>query len=152
MPLKDMLSVSHPKNFLRMPQTLPTTSVIIFPTDEKISPKPLNLSTTPFKRSDIPEIILERTPEIPFMSNALLRELRKSPIFAVISKRKPPRLLTPSEPRNWAIAFPTVPNIFLKISKTEKTPLNVLLSLSAVSLLIFNFSVKSLIFLVILSN
>ena len=140
----EMFSRIHPNTFVTAPHILPATLQMVPPTEENIFPKPLNPSTAIPRPFDIPETILESIPENPPESKLSFKDVKKSPIFAVMLSSESPTLEIPSDPANCAKALNIDDTIFLPISRIEKNPLKVLLILSIVSLLISICSVKLL--------
>ena len=140
----ETLSVIHMKTLTRLSQISPATSETTFPREDSMSPKPSKPFTALFITFEIPSTILERIPDKPSILNPSLIEVKKSPKDAVMVRIKSTRLAIPSEPSSLVIAPPIVRRTFFPKSTMENSPLNVRLSLSAVSSLIFILAVKFL--------
>ena len=141
---EETLRAIHTKVFDNVLHILETTLQMLSPTEENASPKPLILSNAAFITLEIPLTMLDNTPVMPSVLKLLFKDVKKSPIRADMSRRKLPRLPTPSDPTSFPMGLRIAVIIFLPISKIEKKPLNVLFILSIVSSLIDICSVNFL--------
>ena len=148
----ETFSEIHENAALKPFQMILITLRIPLPALDNTSPKPFKLPAAFFNMLEILVAISEMDLEIPSVLKPELRDVKKSPIDAVIESNKSARPVTPPPEKRPAIAFATTLTTFLNISKIENTPLKVRLSFSAVASLIFNFSVKLLMPAVILYN
>ena len=151
-PFSEIFSFNQANTVLKEFQIKPRTEEMLEPIVPNAPLNPPALLSTPENRSEIPVTILSNIPVIPSVEKLSFNETRKSPRDAAESKSVFPRSFSPSEPKSLAMASPTVPRTFLKISKTANTPLKVRFNLLAVSSLTIKDSVKFLRFSVIESN
>ena len=148
----ETFSENHEKALLIPPKIVLSTLLTPFPILDNTSPKPSKPPEAFFIILEIPSNNPVTDLDIPSVLKPELREVKKSPIAAVILSIRSKTPVTPPPENIPPIALLTITRTFLNISKIEKTPLKVLLILSAVSSLTFNFSVKLLIAEVILYN
>ena len=121
--------------------------IVVF-TTENTSPSDSTFSRAGSITPAIPRNV-SKIPSDSFDKNSLtfplsLRDVKKSPTDAVMFSNPSMIPFSPPEPRNFPIGLIIEENPFFKRSTAENTPLKVLFSLSEVSSLIFNPSVKDL--------
>ena len=142
----ETLSEIHVNTFFTTSKICPADLAIAVPTAENTSPIDSTLPSAgstaliiSFKVLKIPSDRVVKNSSIPALS---LSDVKKSPIDAETFNSMSTIPFSPPDPRKFLMGVTNATIPFLNRSTTEKTPLNVLLSLSAVSSLTLSPSVN----------